>query len=61
MSGPDARVPAHPADYPDFAGPCLPRCAGLDAAAVVRVIEEYARRNGHADFPRERVDGRIGR
>jgi hypothetical protein len=24
------------------------------------MIEEYARHNGHADFLRERIDGRIG-
>jgi hypothetical protein len=27
---------------------------------LVHMIEEYARHNGHADFLRERVDGRIG-
>jgi hypothetical protein len=27
---------------------------------VVHMIEEYARHNGHADFLRERIDGRIG-
>ena len=24
------------------------------------MIEEYARHNGHADFLRERIDGRVG-
>ncbi|WP_222854314.1 DinB family protein [Fodinicola acaciae] len=27
---------------------------------VVHMIEEYARHNGHADFLRERIDGRVG-
>ncbi|MEU8778164.1 DinB family protein [Streptomyces sp. NPDC048606] len=27
---------------------------------LVHMIEEYARHNGHADFLRERVDGRVG-
>jgi hypothetical protein len=27
---------------------------------LVHMIEEYARRNGHADLLRERIDGRIG-
>jgi uncharacterized damage-inducible protein DinB len=27
---------------------------------LVHMIEEYARHNGHADFLRERIDGRIG-
>ncbi|MDX3763939.1 DinB family protein [Streptomyces sp. AK02-04a] len=27
---------------------------------LVHVIEEYARHNGHADFLRERIDGRVG-
>ena len=27
---------------------------------LVHLIEEYARHNGHADFLRERVDGRVG-
>ena len=27
---------------------------------MVHMIEEYARHNGHADFLRERIDGRIG-
>ena len=27
---------------------------------LVRMIEEYARHNGHADLLRERIDGRIG-
>ncbi len=29
-------------------------------AILVHMIEEYARHNGHADFLRERLDGRIG-
>ncbi|HEU5331546.1 MAG TPA: DinB family protein [Actinocrinis sp.] len=28
---------------------------------LVRMIEEYARHNGHADFLRERIDGRVGK
>lgn len=28
--------------------------------ALVHLIEEYARHNGHADLLRERIDGRIG-
>jgi hypothetical protein len=27
---------------------------------LVHMIEEYARYNGHADFLRERIDGRVG-
>ncbi|MET0692330.1 MAG: DinB family protein [Propionibacteriaceae bacterium] len=27
---------------------------------LVHLIEEYARHNGHADFLRERIDGRVG-
>jgi uncharacterized damage-inducible protein DinB len=27
---------------------------------MVHMIEEYARHNGHADFLRERIDGRVG-
>jgi uncharacterized damage-inducible protein DinB len=29
-------------------------------SALVHMIEEYARHNGHADFLRERIDGRVG-
>jgi len=29
-------------------------------AVLVHMIEEYARHNGHADFLRERIDGRVG-
>jgi uncharacterized damage-inducible protein DinB len=29
-------------------------------AVLVHLIEEYARHNGHADFLRERIDGRVG-
>ena len=52
------------------------KCSGLDAAdlsrrlvgteghslreVLVHMIEEYARHNGHADFLRERIDGRVG-
>jgi len=28
--------------------------------ALVHMIEEYARHMGHADFLRERIDGRVG-
>lgn len=27
---------------------------------MVHMVEEYARHNGHADFLRERIDGRVG-
>jgi hypothetical protein len=27
---------------------------------LVHMIEEYARHSGHADFLRERIDGRVG-
>ena len=27
---------------------------------LVHMIEEYARHNGHADFLREQIDGRVG-
>jgi Protein of unknown function (DUF664) len=27
---------------------------------LLRMIEEYARHNGHADLLRERIDGRVG-
>ncbi|MFB7179007.1 DUF664 domain-containing protein [Streptomyces sp. NPDC056257] len=27
---------------------------------LVHMIEEYPRHNGHADFLRERIDGRVG-
>jgi hypothetical protein len=27
---------------------------------LVHMIEEHARHNGHADFLRERIDGRVG-
>ena len=27
---------------------------------IVHMIEEYARHMGHADFLRERIDGRVG-
>ena len=27
---------------------------------LVHMIEEYARHNGHADFRREQIDGRVG-
>lgn len=30
-------------------------------SVLVHMIEEYARHNGHADFLRERIDGRVGR
>jgi len=29
-------------------------------SVLVHMIEEYARHNGHADFLRERIDGRVG-
>jgi uncharacterized damage-inducible protein DinB len=29
-------------------------------AVLVHLVEEYARHNGHADFLRERIDGRVG-
>jgi hypothetical protein len=27
---------------------------------LLHMVEEYARHNGHADFLRERIDGRVG-
>jgi Protein of unknown function (DUF664) len=39
------------------------RPAGQDDVlreVLVHMIEEYARHNGHADFLRERIDGRVG-
>jgi hypothetical protein len=27
---------------------------------LVHMVEKYARHNGHADLPRERIDGAIG-
>ena len=39
------------------------RLAGQDDVlreVLVHMIEEYARHNGHADFLRERIDGRVG-
>jgi hypothetical protein len=46
------------AEAPDLdiigkAGDCL-------REVLVHMIEEYARHNGHADFLRERIDGRVG-
>ncbi len=46
------------AEAPDLdlvgaAGDCL-------REVLVHLIEEYARHNGHADFLRERIDGRVG-
>jgi Protein of unknown function (DUF664) len=42
------------------------RQGGADAGSIslrevmVHMIEEYARHLGHADFLRERIDGRVG-
>jgi hypothetical protein len=47
------------ADAPDLgvlgAGEAVPL-----REVLVHMIEEYARHNGHADFLRERIDGRVG-
>jgi hypothetical protein len=38
-----------------------PRTDGdLEGEVLVHMIEEYARHHGHADFLRERIDGRVG-
>jgi hypothetical protein len=31
-----------------------------DREVLGHMIQEYARHNGHADFLRERIDGRVG-
>jgi uncharacterized damage-inducible protein DinB len=39
----------------------IPHHGEISAREVlVHMVEEYARHNGHADFLRERIDGRIG-
>ncbi|MFE0517156.1 DinB family protein [Streptomyces sp. NPDC058964] len=55
-----------------FAENFVARARGLDVTGsdgeepvalrevLVHMIEEYARHNGHADFLRERIDGRVG-
>jgi uncharacterized damage-inducible protein DinB len=45
-------------DY-DYGEPYEPGSVSL-RAVLVHMIEEYARHNGHADFLRERIDGRVG-
>jgi len=45
-------------DY-DYGPPYEPGSISL-REVLVHMIEEYARHNGHADFLRERIDGRIG-
>jgi hypothetical protein len=45
-------------DY-DYGQPYEPGSISL-REVLVHMIEEYARHNGHADFLRERIDGRIG-
>ncbi|CAM5542495.1 hypothetical protein GCM10010343_04460 [Streptomyces avidinii] len=58
----------------DFAEQLVAEAPGLDVTGetahddermelrevLVHMIEEYARHNGHADFLRERIDGRAG-
>lgn len=34
--------------------------AGAASSVLVYMIEDYARDCGHADFLRERIDGRVG-
>jgi uncharacterized damage-inducible protein DinB len=47
------------ADGPDLG--VLGKSNGVPLREVlVHMIEEYARHNGHADFLRERIDGRVG-
>ncbi|WP_079025446.1 DinB family protein [Streptomyces yangpuensis] len=55
-----------------FAEQLVARAPGMDVTGdcggepmelrevLVHMIEEYARHNGHADFLRERIDGRVG-
>jgi hypothetical protein len=45
-------------DY-DYGPPYEPGSVSL-REVMVHMIEEYARHNGHADFLRERIDGRVG-
>ena len=45
-------------DY-DYGQPYEPGSISL-REVLVHMIEEYARHNGHADFLRERIDGRVG-
>ena len=45
-------------DY-DYGEPYEPGSMSL-REVLVHMIEEYARHNGHADFLRERIDGRVG-
>jgi uncharacterized damage-inducible protein DinB len=45
-------------DY-DYGEPYEPGSVSL-REVLVHMIEEYARHNGHADFLRERIDGRVG-
>ncbi len=45
-------------DY-DYGPPYEPGSISL-REVLVHMIEEYARHNGHADFLRERIDGRVG-
>jgi uncharacterized damage-inducible protein DinB len=45
-------------DY-DYGAPYEPGSVSL-REVLVHMIEEYARHNGHADFLRERIDGRVG-
>jgi uncharacterized protein DUF664 len=45
-------------DY-DYGEPYEPGSISL-REVLVHMIEEYARHNGHADFLRERIDGRVG-
>jgi hypothetical protein len=40
--------------------PGPPVGGAVQPEVLVHMIEEYARHNGHADFLRERIDGRVG-
>ncbi len=48
----------------DVTGTCDNGTGGQSAislrSVLAHMIEEYARHNGHADFLRERIDGRVG-
>jgi len=46
------------ADAPDLA--LVGKDGDVLREVLVHMIEEYARHNGHADFLRERIDGRVG-
>jgi hypothetical protein len=54
------RRAVHHDHAPDFAG-CDSEGEPVSLRELlVHMIEEYARRNGHADLLRERIEGRVG-